>query len=488
MRLYLLSSCLGIVCSLATPSMAILASDAQVISAINLIAPTRTLKPTDVAISDIQAPNTAELDGASLGNFSITASTASYWAFDSLSAPANIYAQSYVGGAWRTFTASLPASWNASGNITLAESVRDGASSPSTPYNMVISLTKASTGSPPADLTNTILATFLTKSTTNNLSTSGGAPLISSSALTAGWTAKALIQDGASAPVTAIASNPFLDPIAVTLGVTVTPVSGSTLTTPLALSAIVTNLHLWNVATNATTTQNVLFSGAGSRTINFTPQPANFPRSSGISTGLVAALTNSPTVLSQTYESFLNDITSSVNGLLPIMAASAPTSIKAGLNFVANAKISSSAFILTNYTTGLTLTASSVGTGGKYGLVALTSGDITVSNVVANGTILTINGQIGSAPSKSFKADLSTLASASVNTISSVIQFQAADGDSIWWKTLTADSASPSVLDTTANASVGAGSKKALLAMQLQNVLSSETTIAHKTLDVIAGA
>ena len=487
MRLYLLSSCLGIVCSLATPSMAGLATDPQIISTINKTSPTYSLKAADVAISDIQAPNIAELDGASMGTFSITPSTASYWTFDSLSAPANIYAQSYVGGAWRTFTTTLPASWSASGNITLAESVRDGVSSPASPYSLIISLTKASTGTP-ADLTNVVLAAFLAKSTTNNLSTSGGASLISSAALTAGWTAKALIQDGAAAPVTTLTSNPLLDPIAITLGVTVTPASGSVLTTPLSLSATVTNLHLWNVATNATTSETVLFSGVGSHTITFIPKPGNFARTVGISAGLASALNNSPTTLSQTKESYLNDLSSSVNSILPVMAASAPASIKEGLNLIANSKISSTSFILANYTTGLSLTPTSVGTGGKYGLVSLTSGDITVNSVTANGTILTINGQIGSSAAKDFNCDFGLLASATINTLTSVIQFQSSDGDSIWWKTLTADTASPSALDATASTAVGTGSKKALLAMQVQNVLSSLTTISHKTLDVIAGA
>jgi len=470
--------------------MAGLATDAQVINATNQIAPTRTLKTTDVAISDIQAPNAAEFDGASLGSFTITPSTSSYWAFDSMSAPANIYAQSYVGGAWRTFTTTLPASWNATGNITLAESVRDGASGPASPYSIVISLTKAGTGSP-ADLTNTVLAAFLAKSTVSNLGTSGGSALTSSSALTTGWSAKALIQDGASAAVTAAASNPVLDPVALTIGVTVTPASGSALVSPITLSASLSNLHLWNIASGAATTKNVLFSGPASHTITLTPQPGNFARTAGISAGLLAALSGSPTLLTQTNKSYLNDLPSSVSGVLPLMAASAPASVKAGLNSIANAKINSAAFVLTSYTTGLSLTASSVGTGGKYGLVSLTSGDITVNSVDSSGPILTINGQIGTAAPKAFSCDLSALASATVNTTSSVLQFTSPDGDSIWWKTLTADSASPSVLDATSNTAIAAADQKELLAMQLVNLLVNTNplaTVVHKTLDVIAGA
>lgn len=487
MRLYLLSmSCLGLICSLVSPSVASsstsLATNSQVLDGIVKIAPSRSLVSTDVPIEDIITPGSNDLDGASVGAFALSPTDTSYWTFDSLTNPTNIYALSFVDGAWRTFTTSLSASWNASSNITLAETIRNGATSPTSPYSLVISLTKASTGTP-ADLTKAVLANFLSKSTISNLSTSGGASLSSVNALTAGWTAKALIQDGTSTAVTASSSTPVLDPINVTASVTVTPAVGS----PITLSASLTNLHLWNIASGSTITKDVLFSGTGSRTITYQPKPGSFVRTSGISKGLIDALNASPKLLNQTNKTYLNDLPTAINAILPLMATTAPSSMKVGLNTVANSRISSTSFDATAYTTGLSLTPISVGTGGQLGLIALTSGNITVSSWSIDDTIIKATGQIGSASAKDFTCDLSSLGSASFNTTSSVLQFTAPDGDAFWLKCLTADTATPPSLDVTADTSIATALKKNFLALRLQNTLNGTTTITAKTLAVIAG-
>ncbi|MBW8309438.1 MAG: hypothetical protein K0M45_07385 [Candidatus Paracaedibacteraceae bacterium] len=488
MQRHLLSvtSCLGIVGSLVHPSMAnsitALETNQNIITAINSISPISTIDSTAVAISDIEAPGPNDMDGASLGTFTATASTSSFWGFDNSSNPGNIYAQSYTGGAWRTFSATLPASWNSTTNITLQETVRDGVSSPASPYSLVLTLTKATTGTP-ADLTNTVLASYLTKAATNSFTTSGGTALVGTG-LTIGWTAKALLQDGSSSPIIAATSNPVLDPIGITIGVNITPSGG----TAINYSATLLNLHTWNVATGAATLKNVLFTGAGSRSIKFQPQPGNFVRTAGISAGLITVLNNSPRLLSQTSKTYLNNLLSAVEDVLDLMGATPPANVKTGVNIVANSKIASASFDDTAYSTTLSLTPVSVGTGGRIGLIALASDDIIVSSWTVDEEVLTATGTIGSAAAKAFTCDLSTLTTATINTTSSVLQFSAADGTSFWLKCLAADTGATSPLDASTNTAVASTERNTLLAMQLHNILSSTTTIPHLTLDVLAGA
>ena len=488
MQRYLLSitSCLGIVGSLVHPSMAnsstALESNQSIINAINNISPVATIDSTSVAILNIEAPGPNDMDGASLGTFTATPSTSSYWAFDNVSNPGNIYAQSFTGGAWRTFSTTLPASWNATTNITLQETVRDGVSSPASPYSLVVMLTKATTGTP-ADLTSIVLASFLAKSATNSFTTSGGTTL-AGTGLTTGWAVKAMLQDENSSPIIAAASNPTLDPVGVTIGVNITPAGG----TAINYSATLQNLHTWNVATGAATLKSLLFTGAGSRSISVQFQPGNFAKTAGIPAGLLTAFNNSPRLLSQASKTYLNNLTSAVEDVLDLLGATPPANIKAGVNSVANSKISSTSFDDTAYSTTLSLTPVSVGTGGEIGLIALASDDITVSSWTVDEEVLTATGTIGAAAPKAFTCDLSTLSTATINTTSSVLQFSAVDGTSFWLKTLAADTGTPSPLDVSASTAVASSQRNALLAMQLHNILSSTTTIPHVTLDVLAGA
>lgn len=483
MRIFLLSgSFLGLVYSSITPAMSVqqpLNTNAEIVDAINKIAPTYTLASGDVPIEEIVAPGATEMDGARLGSFSITASTSSYWSYDS--ATAKITAASYVDGKWRTFSlASLPSSWNATTTLNVLETATNGG--PADGYKISLVLTKAGTGTP-ADLTRDSLSAFLAKSATFTLTTSGGTALTSTSALITGWTAKAQFENAASTPVILAASSPILDPLSVTVGVPVT-VNGTT--APINYAATLSNLDSWNVDTGTPAPKKVLFTGLGSRAIEFMVDPAQFIRTAGKVTGVVNALNASPKMISQTAQSYSNSLPSAVGSVMSIIAPTAPSNIKAGLAEIADAKINTAAFDDAAYT-ALIAAPLTVGTGGEYGLLSLGSSDISTITWSVDGADLIANGKIGAAAAKDFKC---TLASNNINTAGTVLKFAAADGDTFWLKVFTVDTASPSVLDTSGNTDIDASQRIPLLAMQLQNVLSagSVTTVVHKTLRAIAGA
>lgn len=463
-------------------------TNSNIVNAINSIDPGYKLTPSDVEINDIYSSSLHELDGAKAGTFS--SSSESYWNYDS--ANFVVSAQSAIGGAWRTFTSlPLPASWSYSGSpqtITLTESVRDGISSPVSPYTLEITLTATASAQP---LKREVLGAFFIKSTVKTFTTSGGTSLTSPSALTTGWTAKALFKDGSSSTVTAAGSYPILDPIGLSISANFSTTAGMT----LSFTTSLVDLSSWNMTTVATASKDVLFTAPGGRYIKYKVYPGPFLRTggTGISSNLLSKLNSSNKLINQSTESYLNSLTGSVNSVLSLMGAIPPPHVKGGLNAIARGKISSSTFNSASYTggsPGLGLTLINVGTG-RLGLVALTSQDImgvvwSVSDetLIANGTI----GTPGSAPSKDFSCDLSTLGSATINTANTVLEFSAKDGDAFWLKCFVVDSTPPSPLDATTNTSVSSSLWKNLLAMQLQNILNSTTTIPSRKLDLIVGA
>jgi hypothetical protein len=438
----------SILFSAANPSLATTAvteSPAE-LEAVGKISPVYRLDAAATILPrEIAGATATELNNALRGDAATAITTHSRWTVD---ASDRLYALVSTGGAWRTLrSAALAASWNASDTVVLTEITRDGTSGPASPYTLTITLTKATTGTP-ADLLRDPLVTFLKRSTTSALTvgTAGGTILAGTPALTTGWAARALLADGAAAPVLPAT----LDPIAMTMTVNVTPQVG----TAIPFSATVSELQGLNVLPSDITEKREIFLTApGSRSMKFDVYPATLPRDVSVSAALINAFNATPRRLNQTDNSFLNPLPTALSDVLALMDSTPPANIKAGLNGMAKAAVSGAGFVIGDFTT----TADT----NKLGLVALASDDITSVTWTAEGSILKAIGTIGTGRAKEFTCDLSTIEVVDSST-NSVLEFVSVDGDAFWVKCVDATG-----YDTSADTSVTAADRDALLALQL---------------------
>jgi hypothetical protein len=459
----------SILFSAANPSLATTAvteSPAE-LDAVGKISPVFRLKAADIILPlEIAGATATELNNALRADAATAITTHSRWTVD---ASDQLYALVSTGGAWRTLrSTALAASWNATSTVTLTEIIRDGATSPTSPYTLTLTLTKAATGTP-ADLPMDTLVTFLRRSTTSalTLGTAGGTILTGTPALTTGWVARALLADGAAASVLPAA----LDPIAMTMTVNVTPQVG----TAIPFSATVSELQGLNVLPSATTEKREIFLTApGSRSMKFEVYPATLPRDVSVSAALINAFNATPRRLNQTYNSFLNPLPTALSDVLALMDSTPPANIKAGLNGMAKAAVSGAGFVIGDFTT----TADT----GNLGLVALASDDITSVTWTAEGSILKATGTIGTGRAKEFTCDLNNIEVVNSST-NQVLEFVSADGDAFWVKCVDATG-----YDTSAEASVTPGDRDALLALQLASLLSPVTTITGSDLKALQTA
>lgn len=482
-------SYLGAILSLTTSVMAAapaLDTNANIMATINKISPVYTLTSADTEIKEIYSTTTGELDGALVGP--VTSVSPCYYSYNSTTSI--LTTQSYVTGAFRTFaSAALPASWTTgTPTVTFTENLRNGSAGPASPFTLVFTIT--ATGTPTIALTNTAFAAYLAKATTNTLTTVGGTPIASTGTLPAGWAVKAQIFDGSAVAVVLAGQNPVLDPISTTLNVNITPANS---VTPMIFSATPSNLNTWNVAVASTTAFPLTFTSAG-RFIKYNIYPGAFSRTVGATAygilgNTINLLNSSNNYLSQTSQGYLPTLTATSTDVLSLMGVTPPSNIKAGLATIAKNKIASPLFATTSFVTNLGLTQITPVTG-SVGLVAATAADITSVTWGINGSVLTATGTIGSAPAKAFSCDFSTLASGSINTVNSILQFSSTDGNSFFFKVFVVDTvAATSPLDGTQNANIiGAAAQKENLALQVLGLLSGVGTIPHKTIDLIAGA
>ncbi len=457
----------GITLGLTNISWAILPqveTETTIATAIKGLAPQYKVVAADAITSaTVYSPTAGELDGARISTVATVAGSEVLWDLDGST---NLRTMSFVGGAWRTFKgASLAATWSATTTVTLTEDVRDGTSSPASPYTMSLVLTKTGTV---ADLTQANLMAFLLKVTTKSLlTTAGGTTLATTGAtgtvptLSSGWAAKSFISDGSSAITAAT-----LDPIQTTLSLTVTPTTG----VDIAYTANLINLYNWNLATNSTTTEDVLFNGPG-RNILLKTLPAKSVRTAGISTGLITnfnALQATNPRINQTISGFLNSLANAVAEPLALFDTSPPADLKTGFGILAKQSVTSAAYVVGRFTT----TADT----SKYGMVALTPVDITTVTWSSAGTIITATGKLGTAPLKKFTCDLNGIEVVKAAS-NAILEFSAPDGDKFWIKALDTTG-----IDLSADTSVAAGNRDDLLALQLTGKFASVVTIDHQTL------
>ena len=451
----------------ASSSTAITETLEDITGAIRQISPVYQPKDTDgLSLVEIAGSTGTELDNATSTNATSIATSYKLWTVDSSN---QLIALISTGGAWRTLQSSaLAASWNATGTVVLTESVRDGAASPASPYTLTITLTKAATGTP-ADLERDRLISFLEGSRTSilNLATAGGTTLVGTPALTPGWTARALLADGASATVTPAT----LDPIALTMNVSVTPQEGSN----IPFSATVSDLHEWNILTSSTTvTEEVLLTAIGSRYIKFNAYPAVFARTTSIGNALLDAFNAMPKRFNQSGASYLNTLPDSLSGVLALLDSTPPVNLKAGFNGMAKDAVEAAGFVIGDFTT----TADT----DKLGVVALASADITAVTWTTEGSILKAIGTIGTGRAKEFTCDLNNIEVVD-STTNSVLEFTSKDGDAFWVKCVDATG-----YDTSADTSVAPADRDSLLALQLAGILSSVTTITSSNLKALLTA
>lgn len=448
---------------------AVTETETEITDAISKISPYYKVTTSDTSLyEEIDTTGvTNALNLYSLGTFAQTTAADVLWELDSNN---DLYAHTATGNAWRTFkAASVAASWNASSTVTLAETVRDGAAGPGSPYSLVLTLTKTGT---PADLTRAILAAFLAKSTTKTLAASAASPtqLVGSAtaALTTGWTAKAHLLDGSAAAVAAT-----LAPVSATITVGITP-PGST--TAVTYTSIIPSLYSWNVTAVATTTKSISFTSASnSYQIKFKNIPGPFARTADIATGLVTSLNAMPKRIYQAGKSFLNSLPNSVTDLLGIFDTVAPNNLKDGLNLLAKQAVSGASFAIGDFTT----TADT----NKIGLAAFTSANLASVTWSNSDRVLIANAKIGTGPLKDFKWDGTGIQTVKTGT-NEVLEFKSDDGDTILFKVFDATG-----YDTSASTAVAASDKDLLCVLTIKAAIGATGTVqAHKLKPLITAS
>lgn len=437
----------------------------QEVQAIHDLAPAYQAQTTDpVSIVDLDDTQ-SDMDNLIFG--AATATNPSYWYLDGSN---NLFAQSSVGNVWRTYRASsVPASWSASGNLVLTESVNDGATPGSPTYTLTIILTKVGTI---ANLTQAQLGSFLSTATVTSLAAANTGTALTATGVivgtaTNGWLGKAW--GSASNGTTPAAFT--LDPMSMTLNWATTTSGGSALNFTTSLN----NLHTWNLATNSTTTESVVLTVNG-RSLSLSVLPAQLTRTSatapGIASSLLYALTNSvPKKLDVTTKSFLSDIPSGIS-LLRTLTQSSPSGSEAVMfQSLAQLAVASSHFVIGGFTTKADTN--------NYGLVSLTSSSLSSLSWSVDNKSLIATGKIGaSGQSVPFTCDLTGIKVVKAGT-NEVLKFLSADGQFAFW-VKTFDSTG---LDTSGVSTIPASSQDNLLAMQLLNKLSSTATISALTLN-----
>lgn len=446
--------------SAQNPALTTSVSLAQELSAVGSISPAYKYQSTD-PFQLTGLSSSPDLDNSYMGAATLLASSDIYWYMDSSN---YLYATASMGGAWKTYKATLSASYSATATVTLDEAISDGSAVGSPTRHLNIILT--ATGTPSA-LTQSALVAFLRGSTIKALAAnSTGTALTSSSALTTGWTAKAYADNSGTAEAIT------LDPIDLTIALANTSSSGA----GQAFTASISNIHTWNLATGSTTSKPLVFTASGGRYLTFNTYPGLYARTSGIASSLMTSLTNiSPKRINQSAITPLNTLPSAVSEVSGLLASSPSGNVRSMLNTTAGKAIAGAYFTVADFTTKVS--------SNKYGLVAMTADDLASVTWTTSGSVITANAKVGSTGVlKNFTCDLSGL-NVIKSTTNPVHRFSSTDGEAFWVKSFDTTG-----LDTSAVTTVSASDQDALLALQLQSILSAATTVAHMDLDSIVVA
>ncbi len=450
--------------------------DATYVSLVNKTQPIyRHLATEGLRLNDIIPEGGTDLDGAKFGTFAATAP--SYVYVDTTSNPGNVnlWVAAYLNSGWYTFmAANVPSSFSATTDLDFTGQHLNGAT-PGSPYHFHVLLAKGTTTGI-VNLTRDALVAHLRgiSQLPALLGNNTGTAFTSASALTAGWTGKGYFADGTA---TAVAGT--MDPMSATISVPVTPVGSTTATT---FSSSVSFLDAWNVTTSDTTSFEMSLSNSLSPTIGknlvFNVIPGKFARTKGICGSLVDAFNNMPTQrIHQTTSliSYKNTLPLAIEQCRTMLDDTAPTTIMGGINAIA-----ATAAVGADYTaTDCTTTVDSA----KLGFQVDAPGDLTVSNWANSGTKITFTGVLGSNAPETFTTDIGSLTTIT-STSHKVLTFSSPSGVQVRMSCF--DSTG---YDTSGSTVVTSANLPALLAMELEGLASTLTSITKSTVKVtVSGA
>ena len=449
--------------------------DATYVSLVNKTQPVyRHLASEGLRLADIIPEGGTDLDGAKFGTF--TATAPSYVYVDSSNpSSVNIWVAAYLNSGWYTFMApNVPSSISATTDLDFTGQHLNGAT-PGSPYHFHLLLAKGTTTGI-VNLTRDALVAHMRGISQRPVlaGNNTGTAFTSSSALTAGWTAKGYFADAAAAPVPGT-----MDPMSATVGTSVSTVGS---TTPITFSSNVLFLDNWNVTTSSTTSFEMSLSNSLAPTIGknivFNVIPGKLGRTKGICGSLIDALNAMPTQRIHQTSSLVcykNTLPLAIEQCRTMLDDTPPATIMGGINAIA-----ATAAVGSDYTAAdCTTTVDSA----KLGFQVDAPGDLTVSNWTNSGTKITFTGVLGSNAPETFTADIGSLTTIT-STSHKVLTFTSPSGVQVRMSCF-----DTSGYDTSASTVVTSSNLPALLAMELEGLAATLTSITKSTVKVtVAGA
>ncbi|MBX9696669.1 MAG: hypothetical protein K2X53_01135 [Alphaproteobacteria bacterium] len=412
---------------------------------------------------------TTQYDNAYLGTATMTAPV--YFGVD---AGSLINVNTSISGVLESYqSAIIPSSSSATFTHNVTQTLADGVGT----TTKILKIIFTAPASPPA-LTRATITNFLNACAISSLAASSSTPttLTSTSALATGWTAKAWLDNGSG---TAVAMT--LDPVACTMSLPVT-VNGSSTATTFTTSFPVGYLTGFNVATNSTTTKDISFASGGDN-LTLTVKPGPMTRTAGTATTLLGVLNtglpSSRRIGSQSLGLFLNNLDAGINTSRSLLTSSPNTDLQGEYNKIASAAITHANWDSADFqAVGTSLVTN------KHGFIALTSADVTVSSVTADGEYIVINGKIGAGgETRKFKSPLlSTFATDGVMKVGTNerLDFTSPENDLIAYKAFDATG-----LDVTSVFTAEVPQSQALASLFAQTFNSVLTTVVSAKLDTI---